>query len=115
MSTWLSAHKSAVLDEHCARVGRDPSSIARSVQILVTGSDENPGSTSPGQNLPTYLGPAAARELIGRFIEAGATHVVLAAAPPIPSSHKAQWLAEEVVAPVLAVIAQSAYSCDGRR
>ncbi len=29
-------HKSAVLDEHCAAIGRDPAEIVRSVQILVS-------------------------------------------------------------------------------
>ncbi|GAA2610446.1 LLM class flavin-dependent oxidoreductase [Paractinoplanes durhamensis] len=31
----LIAHKSAVLDEHCARAGRDPASIERTAQALV--------------------------------------------------------------------------------
>jgi probable F420-dependent oxidoreductase len=35
------AHKSRILDEHCARIGRDPSTIERSV--LVTGPPEKHG------------------------------------------------------------------------
>jgi F420-dependent oxidoreductase-like protein len=36
----LIAHKSAVLDRHCERVGRDPSEIARSAQTLVFLTDD---------------------------------------------------------------------------
>jgi F420-dependent oxidoreductase-like protein len=34
-------HKSAVLDDHCAAVGRDPAEIARSTQALVFMSDDH--------------------------------------------------------------------------
>lgn len=48
-----------VLDEHCAAVGRDPSTITRSVQRHMTGDF-----------------PAEA-ELVASFVRAGASHVVL--------------------------------------
>lgn len=52
--------KSAILDEHCAAVGRDPQTIQRSVQPLV--NPENLGET---------------RDTIRGYIEAGVTHLVL--------------------------------------
>jgi alkanesulfonate monooxygenase SsuD/methylene tetrahydromethanopterin reductase-like flavin-dependent oxidoreductase (luciferase family) len=97
--------KSAVLDEHCGTIGRDPATIVRSVQFLVTGTDREASPAAPGQALPSILGPAGTRELLREFIAAGATHLVLAPVPPIPASNRARWLAEEIVEPVLAAIA----------
>jgi alkanesulfonate monooxygenase SsuD/methylene tetrahydromethanopterin reductase-like flavin-dependent oxidoreductase (luciferase family) len=88
------SHKSAVLDEHCAAIGRDPAEIVRSVQLLVAAED------SPTR--PHIKGPAGTRELLLGFIEAGARHLVLAPLPPYPS---VRWLADEVVEPVLAATA----------
>jgi F420-dependent oxidoreductase-like protein len=53
-------HKSAVLDEHCAAIGRDPSSIERSVQLFI--------------NLNNLQ---ETRDIARSFIEVGATHVIL--------------------------------------
>ena len=91
--------KSAVLDAHCAAIGRDPAEITRSVQILVATKDA--GGASPNDDgLPRFFDPAAAQVLILGLIEAGASHFVLA---PVgfPSP---QALADEVVEPVLAAI-----------
>jgi F420-dependent oxidoreductase-like protein len=52
--------KSAILDEHCAAIGRDPQTIQRSVQPLV--NPENLGET---------------RDLVRSYIEVGATHLIL--------------------------------------
>ena len=83
------ARRSAVLDEHCAAVGRDPGQIVRSVQFIIARDDA-----------------ARARERILSFIAAGATHLVLAALPPPPSgtpaAPAAEWLATEIVEPVIA-------------
>jgi alkanesulfonate monooxygenase SsuD/methylene tetrahydromethanopterin reductase-like flavin-dependent oxidoreductase (luciferase family) len=76
--------KSRVLDEHCAAIGRDPAEITRSMQVLVRMGD-----------------PAPVRAQLLELIGAGATHLVLAPVPPWPD-HPAAWLAEEIVAPVLA-------------
>jgi alkanesulfonate monooxygenase SsuD/methylene tetrahydromethanopterin reductase-like flavin-dependent oxidoreductase (luciferase family) len=73
-------HKSPILDEHCAAIGRDPAEIIRSVQVLVRD-------------------PAPARDLLLDLIDAGARHLVLAPVPPLPAP---AWLAEHVVEPVLA-------------
>jgi alkanesulfonate monooxygenase SsuD/methylene tetrahydromethanopterin reductase-like flavin-dependent oxidoreductase (luciferase family) len=88
-------HKSAVLDEHCRAIGRDPGEIIRSVQVLV--SSEVPGERPA--HLPPVLGPAAVRDHLVDLIDAGVSHLVLAALPPIPP---VRWLAEEIVEPVLA-------------
>ncbi|WP_249998081.1 LLM class flavin-dependent oxidoreductase [Actinoplanes sp. M2I2] len=43
----LVAHKSAVLDEHCAAVGRDPGAIARTAQALAVVNGPVPESGPP--------------------------------------------------------------------
>jgi alkanesulfonate monooxygenase SsuD/methylene tetrahydromethanopterin reductase-like flavin-dependent oxidoreductase (luciferase family) len=92
-------HKSAVLDEHCAAIGREPAEIIRSVQILV--ATRAAGGAAPNAGaLPRFFDPLAARDLILELIEAGARHFVLA---PVgyQSPHA---LADEIVEPVLAAI-----------
>jgi alkanesulfonate monooxygenase SsuD/methylene tetrahydromethanopterin reductase-like flavin-dependent oxidoreductase (luciferase family) len=91
-------HKSAVLDEHCRAIGRDPQEITRSVQVLVS-SDEATSATSGGHRPAN--GPSAVRAYVAELIDAGATHLVLAAIPPIPP---VRWLADEIVEPVLAQV-----------
>jgi alkanesulfonate monooxygenase SsuD/methylene tetrahydromethanopterin reductase-like flavin-dependent oxidoreductase (luciferase family) len=92
--------KSAVLDEHCAAIGRDPAEIVRSVQVLV--STEEVPAPAPGGTLPNYFGPVAAREFLLALIDAGARHLVLA---PVSANPSAQWLADEIIEPVLAATA----------
>ena len=78
--------KSRLLDQQCFAIGRDPGEIVRSAQILLRG------------------GPAAAastRELLHRFIEAGARHFVLGLIPPYDGS-PVEWLANEIVEKVRA-------------
>jgi alkanesulfonate monooxygenase SsuD/methylene tetrahydromethanopterin reductase-like flavin-dependent oxidoreductase (luciferase family) len=94
-------HKSAVLDEHCAAIGRSPSEIVRSVQVLVSAGDFAAGTAAPGSPLPNSHGPAATRELLKELIDAGARHLVLA---PITAGTSVRWLAEEIVEPVLAAL-----------
>jgi alkanesulfonate monooxygenase SsuD/methylene tetrahydromethanopterin reductase-like flavin-dependent oxidoreductase (luciferase family) len=92
-------HKSSVLDEHCAVIGRDPAEITRSVQVLVaTGAA---GGAGPNAGvLPRFFDPPATRDLILELIEAGASRFVLA--PVGYQSPRA--LADEIVEPVLAAI-----------
>jgi alkanesulfonate monooxygenase SsuD/methylene tetrahydromethanopterin reductase-like flavin-dependent oxidoreductase (luciferase family) len=95
-------HKSAVLDDHCAAIGRDPSEIVRSVQVLVAMGNPAGGATIGRQDgLPRYLEPAATRELLLQLIDAGARHLVLAPVSPHTSVRR---LAEEIVEPVLAAV-----------
>jgi alkanesulfonate monooxygenase SsuD/methylene tetrahydromethanopterin reductase-like flavin-dependent oxidoreductase (luciferase family) len=88
-------HKSAILDEHCRAIGRDPSEITRSIQVLVSSGVP---SDRPA-HLPPVLGPAEVRDHLVELIDAGVSHVVLAALPPVPS---VSWLGLEIVEPVLA-------------
>ena len=76
--------KSRLLDEQCVAVGREPGDIVRSVQLLVRGGRAASSST---------------RELVHRFIEAGARHFILGLIPPYEGS-PVEWLANEIVNPV---------------
>lgn len=77
------ARKSAILDEHCAAVGRDPSQIARSIQLGVD-----------------YADLAKTRESLRPYIAAGATHLVLNLRHPYPDGIVHQ-LAAEIISPLL--------------
>lgn len=74
-----------VLNEHCAALGRDSSEITRSMQTIVRCDDP--------------AAPAATRALLLEMIEAGVTHIVLAA---ILGGRPVRWLADEIIEPVLA-------------
>ncbi|MFN8525668.1 MAG: TIGR03560 family F420-dependent LLM class oxidoreductase [Chloroflexota bacterium] len=77
----LFKHKMAVLDQHCANVGRDPKAIERSVQFGAPQLDE-------AESLAAH-----ARQ----FVEAGATHLIFTCPKPY-SAAGARWLWNEVVA-----------------
>ncbi|MBA2288598.1 MAG: LLM class F420-dependent oxidoreductase [Ktedonobacteraceae bacterium] len=77
-------HKNAVLDAHCAAVGRDPASIERSTQMVI-----NPNDLS------------ITRNTVRDFIEAGVTHIILNLRPPFPQGI-VQRLADEVAEPLQA-------------
>lgn len=72
-------HKRAVLDAHCAAVGRDPAAIENSVQVAVNydNLDETVQATQ-------------------RFVDAGATHLILNLRPPYPTGIVAR-LADDVI------------------
>lgn len=74
-----------VLTEHCAAIGRDSGEITRSMQTIVRCDD--PGA------------PAATRALLLEMIDAGVTHLVLAA---VLGRRPLQWLADEIIEPVIA-------------
>jgi alkanesulfonate monooxygenase SsuD/methylene tetrahydromethanopterin reductase-like flavin-dependent oxidoreductase (luciferase family) len=76
--------RSSHLDQCCEEIGRAPTEIIRSVQIIVRADD-------PSE-------PAASRALVAGFIRAGGTHIVLA---PVIGDRRLQWLVDEVVAPAL--------------
>lgn len=75
------SHKSKVLDEHCAAIGRDPSTIERSTQFRA--------------------GPSAAEliELSKEYISRGATHLIYTCPQPY-SAEGARWIWNEVVTPL---------------
>lgn len=85
--------KNAILDQHCAAVGRDPALITRSAQVFFSAQEPPPGGS------PRFPGPAGARELLTELIDAGARHLVLG---PI-GAPSLQWVASEIIHPVLAV------------
>jgi alkanesulfonate monooxygenase SsuD/methylene tetrahydromethanopterin reductase-like flavin-dependent oxidoreductase (luciferase family) len=87
-------HKSAVLDTHCAAIGRAPEEITRSAQVFFTAQEP------PAAGVSRFPGPAAARELLIELIDAGARHLVLA---PI-GMPSVQWVADEIIEPVLAAV-----------
>ncbi len=84
--------KSAILDDHCAAIGRDPAELTRSVQVFFTAQEPSGGTAR-------HPGPAGARELLAELIDAGARHCVLACLG-MPS---VQWVADEIVNPVRAL------------
>jgi F420-dependent oxidoreductase-like protein len=77
-------HKDEVLKGHCAAIGRDPTTIERSIQTIVN-----------------YDNLAECRDTIGPYIEAGAPHLILNLRAPYPENivHR---LAEEIVTPLKA-------------
>jgi alkanesulfonate monooxygenase SsuD/methylene tetrahydromethanopterin reductase-like flavin-dependent oxidoreductase (luciferase family) len=87
--------KNAILDGHCAAIGRDPGEIIRSVQVFFTAQEPSSGTAR-------HPGPTAARELLAELIDAGARHCVLACVG-LPS---AQWVADEIIRPVLSLVAK---------
>ncbi len=80
--------RNRVLDAHCTAVGRDPQTITRSVQYIVS-----------------YDDPAGDRKAIRDLIGTGLTHIVLSLRSPYPAQ-VAHWLVEEIITPLRA-------ECDG--
>jgi len=82
-------HKSEVLDGHCAKIGRDPSTIERSIQVVVNPNDLQSTITT-----------------VQSFIDIGVTHIVLNLRPPYPEGI-AHRLAQEVIEPLQKVYQQT--------
>ncbi|GLW57084.1 LLM class flavin-dependent oxidoreductase [Kitasatospora phosalacinea] len=76
------AERARVLDAHCAAIGRDPATLTRSVQYIVS-----------------YQDPARDRAVLAELIAAGFTHLVLSLRAPYPPG-VATWLVEEIVRPL---------------
>lgn len=74
--------KNAILDEHCAAVGRNPAEIARSIQVPI-----NPDNLQE------------TRKTTQDYIEAGVNHIVLNIRPPYPEGIVRR-LVQEVVEPL---------------
>ncbi len=79
-------HKNALIDGYCAEIGRDPATLARSVQFLID----------------TKADPATTRHEIQDFIAAGATHLVLG--PRSLDRDVAHWLSETIIEPVMEAV-----------
>jgi alkanesulfonate monooxygenase SsuD/methylene tetrahydromethanopterin reductase-like flavin-dependent oxidoreductase (luciferase family) len=78
----FAAERSALLDQYCAAVGRDPATVIRSVQVILQADDA-----------------AGGRDTVSRLIGAGFSHIVLAVRAPAPDNI-ARWLADEIITPV---------------
>src|SRR5579863_787488 len=80
--------KSAILDDHCAAIGRDPQTIQRSIHVMA---------------IPEKL--EEARNEMRSYIEAGATHLILILRAPYPEGivHR---LDEEIIQPLKAEFEQ---------
>jgi len=74
-------HKMAILDEHCAAIGRDPAEIQRSDVALLFMSDdnaflENMRNTTMAQ--PSIIGtPTEVRDVIAQYEEAGVNEIIV--------------------------------------
>jgi alkanesulfonate monooxygenase SsuD/methylene tetrahydromethanopterin reductase-like flavin-dependent oxidoreductase (luciferase family) len=77
------AERSRVLDLHCADIGRDPASITRSAQLVISTDD-----------------PASVRATVTDLVAAGFRHIVFGVRPPAPDNVP-RWLADEIIKPVL--------------
>ncbi len=77
--------RNQVLDEHCAAIGRDSSEIVRSMQTIVRCDDPE--------------APRATRALLLEMIDAGVSHIVIAA---ILAGRPLRWVVDEIIEPVLA-------------
>lgn len=74
------ARKGAVLDQRCEEIGRDPKSVYRSAQAIVTLSDD-PAVVERARNAPGFAGIAGSRDEIvdtlGRYGEAGVSEFIV--------------------------------------
>jgi F420-dependent oxidoreductase-like protein len=77
-NTWgrpdVIAHKSTVLDRHCAEVGRDPTAIARSAQAMVLIGAERAEIEARAAASPLPMIGGTVQELVetmGRYVESG--------------------------------------------
>jgi alkanesulfonate monooxygenase SsuD/methylene tetrahydromethanopterin reductase-like flavin-dependent oxidoreductase (luciferase family) len=77
--------RNQVLEQHCAAIGRDSGEIIRSMQTIVRCDD-------PGE-------PAATRARLLEMIDAGVSHIVIAA---ILAGRPLHWVVDEIIEPVLA-------------
>ena len=75
------AHKSAVLDRHCADVGRDPAEIRRSTQALLFLSDDEAWLArhrdSDAIRAAIVGTPAEITEIVGRYRDAGVDELIV--------------------------------------
>ena len=77
----LMAQKGAVLDGHCAAIGRDPAEIERSaVALLFLGDDEKwlAGMRERDLGRPAIIGtPAQVVEIVQSYVDVGVNEIIL--------------------------------------
>ena len=71
--------RSAMLDRYCAKIGRDPAAITRSIYLPVS-----------------YDQPTSTLDAISQAVDAGFQHIVLGLSAPYPEN-VAQWVANELI------------------
>lgn len=70
--------KGAILDKHCADVGRNPAEIMRSAQTLIAFADDKDQVERAAGREATILGtPAQMREAVERYAEAGVSEIIV--------------------------------------
>ena len=81
------AHKAKVLDEHCERIGRDPASITKSVNVGMAFTDEELRAQFGA--MANYVKPGvlsgSVQEMVDKvsgYVDAGAAWVILAMRAP---------------------------------
>ena len=97
------AHKRAVLDRHCEEVGRDPATIARSVNLTLVRDDAELERRFGGQ--AKFVGPSCLRgssqqivDRVGEYREAGAEWIILALRAPFVTDDLDRFATEVVPA-----------------
>ena len=71
--------RSALLDRYCAKIGRDPASITRSIALPIH-----------------YDQPSTTRDAVAEAIDAGFRHIVLMLHAPYPAN-VARWVTDELI------------------
>ena len=97
------AHKAAVLDEHCAAVGRDPAEIVKTVNVGMAFTDEE--LKRQFGRMSNYVKPGvlsgSVQEMVdkvGAYIAAGAQSVILAMRAPFDRDGLERFAAEVIPA-----------------
>ena len=93
------AHKAKVLDEHCERLGRDPATITKSVNVGMAFTDEE--LQAQFGTMANYVKPGvlsgSVQEMVdkvGGYVDAGASWVILAMRAPFDRDGLERFAAE---------------------
>jgi len=93
------AHKAKVLDEHCERLGRDPATITKSVNVGMAFSDE--ALRAQFGNIAEHVRPGVLTgsvdeivDKVGAYAGAGASWVILAMRAPFDRDGLERFAAE---------------------
>ena len=73
------AQKGAILEQHCAAIGRDPKTIRRSAQAMLTLTDDKAlADKMRGGGRPTIVGNVAeVQEIVGAYRDAGVDELII--------------------------------------